>query len=187
MTDTAATLPGTGSDDSAVGTLTWVSPTNIQADDTNMASVFGNGGALTHYLKGANFGFSIPTNATINGITLEISRYASQNGALRYAWDNTVSLVIGGTVTGNNKAATSTKWPTTETPASYGGVSDLWGTTPAYSDINSSSFGIVMCANIYGASGATVYVDTYKVTITYTEAGTGGVTKQQVHYARLRS
>jgi hypothetical protein len=88
-----------------------------------------------------------------------------------------VSLIIGGSVSGDNKAATSTKWPTTEADASYGGSADKWGLTPSAAQINASNFGVALSVKNFGATGATASVDCIEVTVTYTEAA-GGTFKQ---------
>jgi len=68
---------GTWSDDSAVGSVAWSNPSNAAADDSGYASATGS--AQTHYLKGLNLGISIPSTATILGITARVKR--SQLGA----------------------------------------------------------------------------------------------------------
>lgn len=171
MASSGPNYPDSGADDSAVGTLTWSNPGNIVSDDGNYASVAGTSGAQTHYLKALDFDFALNAGDTINGITVSIGRYASQAGALRYVYDYIVQLVVGGSVVGDNKAATTTKWPTSEAAASYGGSSDLWGLTPTASQINGTDFGVVLSCKIYGATGATAYVDYITVTVTYTTSG----------------
>jgi hypothetical protein len=179
MSSSGPNYPDSGTDDSAVGTVTWTSPGNITADDTSYASATGTSGALTHYLKALDFDFAIAAGSTIDGITVSIMRYSTQEGALRYIYDNTVKLVIGGSVTGNNKAATTTKWPTSEAAASYGGAADKWGLTPTVDNVNGTDFGVVLAANIYGAAGATGYVDYITITVDYTASSgvSGSVTK----------
>lgn len=170
MSTSGPNYPDSGTDDSAVGTTTWSNPGNITADGDVYATTAGTGGAQSHYLKALDFDFAIPTGATIDGITVAIARKSSQNGALRYTYDNTVKLVVGGSVTGDNKAATTTKWPTTEAAASYGGAADKWGLTPSVAQVNGTDFGVVLAVNNYGAAGATASVDSITITITYTSA-----------------
>jgi len=81
-----------------------------------------------------------------------------------------VKLVVGGTVSGNNKAATSTKWPTSDGSVSYGGAADLWGLTLSASDVNGSGFGVVLSATSSGTNGTTSgSVDHITITVAYTE------------------
>jgi hypothetical protein len=76
--------------------------------------------------------------------------------------DNSVRLIKGGTITGSNYAQTTLAWPATDAYATYGGCSNLWGTTWTDSDINSSSFGAVLSASV---QNGTARVDHMRITI----------------------
>jgi hypothetical protein len=153
-----------------VGSLAWTNPTYIQADDSSRATAQANDEqAYSEWLVGRSYGFSIPSGSTINGITLSIQRYASQN-AVRFVKDYQLYLTKNGTsAVGSNKADTTTKWPTSEGAVSYGGAADLWGTTWTAAEINAATFGAMLRATLEGTGGSVVaYVDCYTVTITYT-------------------
>lgn len=183
MTTTGPNSPGTLADDSAVGTLTWSSPSNAASSNDVRTFVaafsgFATGtGAISHYLKATNFGFAIAADQQIDGILVEIERNCNVNGAGRFTKDSIVKLVIGGTVSGSNLADTATKWPTSDAYASYGGASSLWGLTPTYSDINGSTFGVVLSTtsdddNFKG--GTIASVDHIRITITHSTAAAAG-------------
>ena len=158
---------GTGVYESGAGTYPWSSPGNVTADDTSYAEVIAGPaiGLYTYYLEATNYGFSIPSDATINGIEVKIGRYASGIDIRDYV----VRLVKGGSITGDNKAATGTTWPTGGiAEATYGGASALWGTTWAYSDVNSSNFGVVLSATNDDATAPNTYVDYMQISVTYT-------------------
>ena len=165
MANTAATYPGTGADDSSIGSLTWASPAHIEGLSGYTYATIHNANGITHYLKGTNFGFSIPTTANINGIKLDINR--SKSGPVT---DNTVKLVKSdGTLGSTNKAGVS--WSATYVTATYGGSTDLWGETWAASDINDADFGAVLAANILmaGTMGTGIaYVSWFNITVYYT-------------------
>ncbi len=76
------TSPGTGADDAAIGTRTWSNPGNITSSNNTYATATSSGGgnSTTHYLKATNFGFSIPSGATIDGITVGIERKGTTTG-----------------------------------------------------------------------------------------------------------
>lgn len=157
-----------GYDDSAVGTLTWSNPSRIRADDGSFATVGFPGGAgynTTHYLKGDNCGFTLPSTATIDGITARIDRDSDIGGTIRDAF---VRLIKGGTIVGDNKASGVTSWNSTGETIGYGGVADLWGTTWLYSDINASGFGLAMAASGQYGTGGGGSVDYYTLTVFYT-------------------
>lgn len=77
--------------------------------------------------------------------------------------DNSVRLIKGGTITGNNAAFTVTPWNTTDTYISYGSSSDLWGTTWTVADINATNFGAVLSASV---NNGTAQVDHMRITVT---------------------
>lgn len=108
MADTGFKNAGTGADDATVGTVAWVLPGNITADDANYAS----------YTGGTSGAYS----------------------------DNSIKLIIGGSITGNEKS-TGTSHPTVDTMSSvYGGAADLWGTTPTAAQVKASNFGVGISA-----------------------------------------
>ena len=177
--------PSTIVDDGSYGTLTWSNPGNAGASDNSDASVAFSGSGISHYLKATNFGFSIPSDSTIDGIVVEIERAASTTNRIS---DSRVRIVKGGTIGSTDKAATSTYYPTSDAYASYGGNSDLWGETWSYTDINATNFGVVLsCGNIVGTQ--TGYVDHIRITVYYTEGGGGGdaMPMAQTMYARRRN
>lgn len=191
MATAGPNAPGTMADDSAVGTRTWATPDNAKVDDGTYTQWNNTSGGTwtSHYLKATNFGFAIPAGATINGVTAVIQRLITYTDGSTYVRDGTVKIVKGGTVSGDNKAATGTSWTTSPVDASYGGAADLWGLTLTRDDVNASTFGFVLSAILSDAPDyePTVRVDFMSMTITYTEAGGGGgPVKQQTHYARMR-
>lgn len=164
--------PGTGTDDATVGTLTWLNPGNITVSDNVYATVSTTNTTTTHYLKGTNFGFSIPTGATINGITVSIERKFAGGGAA--VSDSRISIVKSDGSVGTTNKSTGGAWSTTEGSATYGSSVDLWGETWAPSDINNSNFGFVVSASTFPSVSVTLSVDNYLITVDYTPAATDG-------------
>lgn len=160
--------PGTGANDSAVGTIVWNNPGNILTSNNSSADANDLNPGITNYLKATNFGFSIPSNATVRGIKVDVERRASGNG-VNFVQDERVSIVkSNGTVGSTNKGDTVTKWPTSDTYVSYGGDDDLWGETWAYSDINDVDFGVVLSAELTQDTTVTAFVDHIRITVYYT-------------------
>lgn len=168
---------GTGADLSGVGTA-WSYSEKITSKDGKSTSVSLAGNNTSHYLKATNFGFSIPSNATINGITVAFYREASNY----YIIDNVVRLVKNGVIQSVNKAK-ATDWSPYWSGYSldnYGGSSDLWNTTWTPADINSSNFGVVLSAKNRNYNNPwwhpwwhiTAYVDYITITVTYTPVST---------------
>lgn len=167
---------GTGGNVTGIGTLAWFNASNITANDASYAfqGAF-DAAATTNWLKATNFGFSIPSGATVDGITVEWDKYfedAFGDGATAY--DAGARIVKGDTIgsTDNSKVDV---WPTAATFSSYGSNVYLWGETWTYSDINSTTFGAAISANMQATGGALVncFVDYCRITVYYTEGGAG--------------
>lgn len=164
-------IAGTGADDSAIGTLTWTNPGNITSHNATYATNTSSAGNATHYLKGTNFGFSIPAGATIDGITVEIFAFKSGSGGGSYS-DSTIKIVkADGTIGSTNKATSTQLGATPGAYITYGGSSDLWGETWTASDINDADFGVVGSWTSATNTSA-ISVDDYRITIAYTAAST---------------
>ena len=162
--------PGNGTDGG--GSYPWTDPGNICAADGSAATNSAAAGdeLFTNELIATNFGFSISSGSTINGIMLEIYRKASLYEAGRNVVDGLVRLLKNGNSVGNDKAG-STYWGTSYAIASYGGSTDLWGVSWTPADINGSGFGACLAAHIKASGGTqvTAYVDYMRITVYYTE------------------
>lgn len=158
--------PSSGVDLPGVGSVTWQNPGNISQPGSPYASAILTGRVSTHYLNGTGYGFVIPTDATIRGIELQINRQVIEHNA--GLQDNIVRLVRDGTIVGDNKAITTT-WSTAFTLVTYGGPTDLWGTTWTPADINDSDFGAVLSVNRTnnGTNDRTALVDNLQITVFY--------------------
>jgi len=80
--------------------------------------------------------------------------------------DNNVRLTRAGGAVGSNYAQGTTPWPTADSYATYGGSTDLWGTTWTPAQINNPNFGVLFSA--IHQSG-TLQVDHIRITV-YTTA-----------------
>ncbi len=147
----------------------WTTPSNIGADDATESTITAatyDSPDISELLVASNFGFTIPAGATINGITVEID-HTNVAGA---ASDNRVQLAKGTTfasLVGNNKADLATDWPTASTVITYGAANDLWGATWSDTDINASSFAVMLSVQA-DAANTDIGVDYVRVTVNYT-------------------
>ena len=132
--------------------------------------MIGGGSAESDYIRFSNFNFNIPTGATIQGITVEIDRYATQNTEDSIL-DDVIRLRKTSGQVGTNKA-TATWWDTIDNDAydSYGGSLDLWGTTWSVAEINNADFGVDIAVKNIGSTN-TAYVDHVRVIIYYGSSG----------------
>ena len=125
-----------------------------------------NPSKYSDYMALTNFSMSIPLAVTICGIEVQMDRKASGLSLGAVVKDYRVRLIKGGSiVTASNKASAS-GWSGSETTATYGSSSDLWGTTWTPADINSSNFGFAFSAEISGLLGVFLSADIDNVRIT---------------------
>lgn len=167
--------------EAAGGFAEWSNPSNAGAADSTYATATVTGlGGQSRALKATNFGFSIPTGATIDGILVEW--LCSSSGGNVYT--DRARIVKGG-VTKTTEKSLYELW--SGSYVSYGGASYLWGETWTVSDINDSGFGAIISA-ISGNSGSkTGQVDYVRITVYYTEAAAGGMTIQRLRQSRNAS
>jgi len=155
--------PGTVIDDSSVGTVAWSDPDNAKVSDDIYTTAALGEGQTSCYLKVTNFGFSIPSSATINGILVEVER--KRSGVT--ITDSSIRIVKGGSISSTN-LSTGAVWPGIESYDSFGSSSELWGESWTATDINSSDFGFVISASTAGIA-RTASVDHIRITVYYTE------------------
>ena len=118
---------------------------NIIVDDANactrsfnVASGDDNGIDILKLAK------KIPDGLTIDGIQIEIRRYAPVGTVV----DTTVQLIIAGSLAGDNNADAITAWSNVGTETIlYGNATEKWGLTPTFTQLNADDFGMTFQAN----------------------------------------
>jgi hypothetical protein len=161
--------PSTGTSVTAgEGTTAWTNPGNIAADDNNEAQVDLAAGRISEYLQGTDFGFAVPTGATITGIKVTIGRSSSGSGAGRIH-DHSVRLVKGGSLVGTDNAALTVPWPPNHNEAAmvYSPVDPLWGTTWTAEEINAADFGVALSVINPDSATRQAFVDYINIAVTY--------------------
>lgn len=154
---------GTTADDATVGTVSWINTDNIKVTDDTYATA-PVPGTTSHYIKATNFGFSIPSGSIIRGVLVEFERHVT--GAMGTGvTDNSVKLVVGGSITGNEKSA-GASWAATDQYDSFGGANDTWGVSLTADNINGSDFGVVLSCTGNGADRVGL-VDHARITVFY--------------------
>jgi hypothetical protein len=135
----------------------------------------------TNYLVCKNLDSNIPNDATVEGIRIYIDRYNSFTGdGTVTIKDDAIYLTKNGTDTVGSNKSTGATWSSTDTDTyiSFGGVSDLWGTSWTASEINNDNFGVMIGPTIEfdgltGENGGSAKIDHVYIEITYT-GGTAG-------------
>lgn len=158
------TLPcGTGSNYNDGGDRVWASATNIQVDDGNYASSAMSAGEDSMALYAQNFGFAIPSSATITNVSFSYIRYTS-SPVVR---ENIIAMLDGdGTPSATNNASLFVGFDTSDETITKSGDSAYWGLTLTPTLVNDTSFGLKIKAN--AGNTATAYVQYVSCTVTYT-------------------
>jgi len=152
-----------------IGSATnWTNLSNAGSSDDVYTDIPTNGlssnGDYTDVFQATNFGFSIPSGATINGIIVEIERSDINN-----AKDNFIGIVKGGSV-GSEDKSVNPAW-SSETYISYGSSTDLWSETWTVADINASGFGVAISVKKQGGgANPQPIIDHIRITVHYTAA-----------------
>lgn len=164
---------GTGANVAAggIGNVSWSNPGNITSSDNSYATASFAGGTDSgfDYLRATNFGFSIDSGATIDGIEVIFER-KDAGGSVA---DSNIYIINGdgsGGVGSTNRSA-GAAWPTSDASATFGSSSDSWGETWTPAKVNSSNFGVqIRCSSAAGFGATDVAsVDHVQITLHYTE------------------
>ena len=152
--------------------ISWANTGNIVASDNSRSTytfngIFSNQSAYSSFLYASAFNAGLPSNALIQGIQISVEAQQSGGSTGTTNW-NTVSLSKTGSTVGTNKGD-ATVIPTLENIRTFGGPTDLWGTTWTAADVNASTFGILLrpVGSVSGGNRV-VGVDQVTITIYYT-------------------
>lgn len=160
-----ATLGGAGNAWSNPGNI--VSSNNLDAFVSNMVIT-----ETSEILAATIFSFAIPDGSTIDGITVEVE--AADTGTSSDAGITLVRLTKNGTSGVGSDLESGTQGLTnTDTYYTWGGVSELWGTTWTVAEVNASTFGVLIQAvGLELDDSGDAFIDHVRITITYTESAT---------------
>ena len=171
---TASTTPTADCENvTGIGTQAWVTSTltYCKASDNNMSQTTG-GVFTTNYLKATNFGLSVPTDATIDGILVDVEKRSDADGNDTVS-DAAARIVKGGTIGTTDKSKAGNWGTSNDYIVTYGSPIEKWGLTWTPSDINASNFGFAIAATV-GTPGGAPDVDMIRVNVHYTTAGVSG-------------
>lgn len=167
-------FPTSGVNDTSIGTTAWTNPGNVTASENTRATVtLAKNSGVSQAIKATGFGFAIPADAQIDGITVEWETSENGDAAAGGIKDNAVRIVKAGTI-GATDLSNTTFWvaPASEAFVTYGGATNLWGETWTAADINDTTFGAAISAKNIKVSGGganeTANVDSVRITVSYT-------------------
>lgn len=162
-TVTATRNPTTCSNVTGIGTVAWGTTNNALTSDGSYAAALLARNQTSNYLRCSGYGFSIPTGAVIDGITVKVDRVSPNPNSNPNDADD--RLLKAGTLVGTSQPA-SIPWGTTQAVASFGGTANLWGTTWTVGDVNNSGFGFSMVVNTT-KNNTEADVDSIVIDVTY--------------------
>ena len=170
MANTGVKYPGTIASTAVApyDDINWTNVANIGAADDAEATILSprfDSPKYSNVIQASNFGFTIPSGATIDGILVEIEHHCDSGETttdvlVQLSKDN--SALVGSNLGG---AATL---PLTATNVDYGGAANLWGATWNDSEINATTFAVWYAVQATTANADT-YADYIRVTVYYTE------------------
>lgn len=168
---TGPNTPGDFENENASGSFPFINTGLALGSDnarSTATSLIGLVSGETQFLTATDCGFSIPLTATICGITVELEKSAGNIGVFTSVTDHNLQLLKGGTAVGNNLAADG-DWPGGDQYYSYGGSSELWGTTWTPAEINDDDFGLRFSASINGTLGLlpSARIDHVRISVHY--------------------
>jgi hypothetical protein len=165
---------GTGADKAIASGAAWSNPGGITAPGGSAAEApVTTRNGITDYILATNYGFALPTTAQVEGLQYDV-RLRSQN-AIEYFHDNLIQAVKGGVIQTTNRARPkSSNWPDNVLGiyqyVTFGGPTDLFGTTWLYSDINLATSGLAISAQLEGPASSTIaFIDHVRCTVYWTD------------------
>jgi hypothetical protein len=117
----------------------------------------------SRYLDCHNFGFSIPADAVIKGIQVDVTGFCDKNEAVA---DKEIYLQKNSNLLGSNMASVNL-WPTSVETRTYGGDMELWDYSCNPSDINFTQFGVFIKLKNTTTLVPTVSIDGVSMTVFY--------------------
>lgn len=98
---------------------------------------------VSREVEANDFGFDIPNDAHIRGVTLDMKRHQESSGSYRKSWESDILMMlnVNGEKSGVDKSNLYSGWPTILSTTTFGGVGDNWGNILTPEIVNSPSFG----------------------------------------------
>ena len=190
---------GTYANNAGIGSKAWTTPANAATQNSTYTTAALAAGATSNYLQLNNLGFKLGANAQPVGVQVNLNR---KSNALTKVEDNVVSLLVGGVVSGQNKAEVGNDWGAGIQNRNYGGLGKTYGGVPADADalwglnlskaqVEAANFGIVLAAKNAGAAERIAEVDLLSIVVFTREpsaavAAIFGLNPQQLRFERRR-
>ncbi|MBO6940523.1 MAG: hypothetical protein JJ863_36455 [Deltaproteobacteria bacterium] len=112
-------------------------------------------------LRLTDWGFELPSGATVDGVGVSVNRAANGNTV-----DEAIQLIAGGDPAGSPKTVGG-NWPSAPTNESYGNSTDTWGASLNRAIVNASDFGVLVRARHTGGAPTFTEVEHVSMTVYY--------------------
>jgi len=161
---TSWTNPGTVVSDpvNIVGSRVWSNPSNILSSNNTYATVSMTDVQTSQYLKATNFGFSIPLNAIIKGIEVQIEARASSS-----SWFISDIKLVKESAPQYRTNHIAGDYTLSDMYNSVGGATDMWSDQLNPIAINSSTFGVAFAMEGVTSFSSTISVDHAQMRVYY--------------------
>ena len=154
-------------DDSNGGDINWTNPGNAVSSNNSYALVTMTFTHFSYWLVVKNFGFSIPSGATINGVVVEVECNANADNLVEGYLVKNGTIQSQGTNEMSNMPSHITSSDAYVSAPDEGLPPTLWGIALTSSDVNNSGFGVAFFIQ-GGISQLTFNVDHVRMTVDYT-------------------
>lgn len=144
--------------------INWANPNRVEISDDLYARVRLDPGETSKYLMVADFNYALPPGAVVQGIEVRVE---AKEDPMANVEDASIRLMKAGTATGADRAGAGI-WEVKDTLNTYGGSTDLWGTTWTAADINDPGFGVLVSVRrTAGPTQLRAYIDQVQIVVYY--------------------
>jgi hypothetical protein len=167
--------PTAAADGTVPGGTIWANPNNIKLNDGVFATATCSSASNpTDLLQATAFNFAISSTSTVAGIQVDIEGKQTHTGVGDANPNCWAQLLKAGTLAGNREYRTFTNGVASGF-VTFGGSSDLWGSTWSPADINNANFGVGF-QGLFSIAATNWSIDFMRITIYYSDTGTGAPT-----------
>lgn len=163
--------PGTVAIDTSIGNETWTDTDNAKVSDdarASCATLKQSESDVSYYLKCTNYGFSVPSDATVSGIEVSVEWRERSFGVRQHRFRIVKGGTIGSDSTYDDDGVYPTDTPGVEEIDVKGGSTALWGETWAYSDVNAPTFGVAIAVKHPSFFSGWIEIDHVAIKVYYT-------------------
>ncbi|MGZ3423838.1 MAG: hypothetical protein ACXVEE_38605 [Polyangiales bacterium] len=138
----------------------WTNESSAMLSDDMFADAVVPSGGSTAELWARQFAFSLPSGASVTGVTVRVERHHTGTPPVT---DKSVRLYDGAALSLEHRS--SSKWPYVDAVETYGGPTDTWGAVLDATHVANALFGARISAQ--SPESCTARVDAIEITVHY--------------------